>query len=260
MILLPSRTAMLSLYMFISMPYTIARAICMHDYDMLSHSHGGTVTMTYEAPSGRELNTDKIKVFPSSQADHSAHHSPVAERILYLPRTILHGLHTDEGESSRSRDVYVPEWTIPQRSRVDSPMWCRELMVHLAHLTAQEESNALTNPIALERAWFNLARWAMAQTDILERFKNLQDDYDMLIETHAECSETVQKDQALQIKELEAELAKKDSPLVYAERISAERAEENEKLITQLGRTEMERFDCVCKLLPTVVGLLLQSH
>nr|GEY29394.1 hypothetical protein [Tanacetum cinerariifolium] len=31
------------------------------------------------------------------------------------------------------------------------------------------------------------------ETDILERFKNLQDDYDMLIETHAECSETVQK-------------------------------------------------------------------
>nr|GEW91455.1 reverse transcriptase domain-containing protein [Tanacetum cinerariifolium] len=41
MIHLPSKTAMLSLYMFISMPYTIARAICMHDYDMLPPSHGG---------------------------------------------------------------------------------------------------------------------------------------------------------------------------------------------------------------------------
>nr|GEX99365.1 hypothetical protein [Tanacetum cinerariifolium] len=40
MIHLPSKTAMLSLYMFISMPYTIARAICMHDYDMLPPSHG----------------------------------------------------------------------------------------------------------------------------------------------------------------------------------------------------------------------------
>nr|GEX52374.1 putative zinc finger, CCHC-type [Tanacetum cinerariifolium] len=50
MIYLPSRTAMLSIYMFISMPYTIARAIFMHDYDMLSPSHGGTMTMTYEAP------------------------------------------------------------------------------------------------------------------------------------------------------------------------------------------------------------------
>nr|GEY07354.1 putative reverse transcriptase domain-containing protein [Tanacetum cinerariifolium] len=50
MIQLPSRTAMLSLYMFIFMPYTIARAICMHDYDMLSPSYRGTMTMTYEAP------------------------------------------------------------------------------------------------------------------------------------------------------------------------------------------------------------------
>nr|GEY74724.1 reverse transcriptase domain-containing protein [Tanacetum cinerariifolium] len=50
MIHLPSKSALLSLYMFISMPYTIARAICIHDYDMLPPSHGGTMTMTYEAP------------------------------------------------------------------------------------------------------------------------------------------------------------------------------------------------------------------
>nr|GFA07054.1 hypothetical protein [Tanacetum cinerariifolium] len=42
MIHLPSKTAMLSLYMFTSMPYTIVRAICMHDYDMLPPSHGGS--------------------------------------------------------------------------------------------------------------------------------------------------------------------------------------------------------------------------
>nr|GEY23651.1 hypothetical protein [Tanacetum cinerariifolium] len=40
MIHLPSRTTMISLFMFISMLYTIARAIYMHDYDMLSPSHG----------------------------------------------------------------------------------------------------------------------------------------------------------------------------------------------------------------------------
>ncbi|GKA09010.1 hypothetical protein Tco_0688341 [Tanacetum coccineum] len=38
--------------------------------------------------------------------------------------------------------------------------------------------------------------------------------------------------------------------------ISAERGEEKEKLVTQLGRTEMKKFDCVRKLLPTVVGRL----
>nr|GEX43747.1 hypothetical protein [Tanacetum cinerariifolium] len=49
--------------------------------------------------------------------------SPDAGKNLSQPRTILQGLHADEGESSRSWDVYVHEWTIPQRCRVDSPMW-----------------------------------------------------------------------------------------------------------------------------------------
>ncbi|GJZ47113.1 hypothetical protein Tco_0600945 [Tanacetum coccineum] len=61
-------------------------------------------------------------------------------------------------------------------------------------------------------------------------------------------------------KELEDELPKKDSTLVYAERNSAERAQEKEKLVRELGRTEMEKFDCIRKLLPTVVDRLFQSH
>ncbi|GJV41992.1 hypothetical protein Tco_1420432 [Tanacetum coccineum] len=110
----------------------------------------------------------------------------------------------------------------------------------------------------------------MAQTDMLERFKNLQDDYNRLADAHAECSDTVWKlvtarqdlehnvilytnainryknlkekhagceqkvktleeerndlsvvnrDQASQIKELEAEVARKDSALADAEQI-----------------------------------------
>ncbi|GJZ89998.1 hypothetical protein Tco_0661925 [Tanacetum coccineum] len=70
----------------------------------------------------------------------------------------------------------------------------------------------------------------------------------------------VSKDQALRIKELEDVLAKKDSTLVYAERINVERAQEKEKLVAQLSQTEMEKFDCIRKLLPTVVSRLFQSH
>nr|GEV65782.1 hypothetical protein [Tanacetum cinerariifolium] len=33
-----------------------------------------------------------------------------------------------------------------------------------------------------------------------------------------------------------------------------------EKLVTQLSKTKMEKFDCMCKLLPIVVERLLQSH
>ncbi|GJS75568.1 hypothetical protein Tco_0725449 [Tanacetum coccineum] len=218
--------------------------------------------------------------------------------------------NVEGGESSRRGPLYVPDWSIHQRCRLDTPMWCRELMVHLAPPATQEESNALNNATVLKRAWFSLARGALAQTDILERFEHLQADFDRLAETHAECGEMVgklvqarldlaysshlyttlsdwykavnsehegcarkrevlesrnrklsqvNKDQALRIKELEDELDRKDSALVYVERLSAERAQEKEKLVTQLSKMEMEKFDCIRKLLPTVVERLLRT-
>nr|GEU59959.1 hypothetical protein [Tanacetum cinerariifolium] len=160
------------------------------------------------------------------------------------------GAHVEEGESSRSRALYVPEWIIHQR------------------------------------AWISMSRGALAQTDILERFNNFQENFVKLVETHDVCEEIVKKlvtarvdlhhnaklyndmtkrymkvreehdsyasklqvlerekddlsciknDQAIRIKELEAELAKKDFALVYAERISAEGAAKKEKLVKHMA-------------------------
>ncbi|GJZ51062.1 hypothetical protein Tco_0605577 [Tanacetum coccineum] len=154
-------------------------------------------------------------------------------------------------------------------------------MVHLAPLAAQEESNALTNEVALQRAWFILARGTMAQTDILERLENLLDDYDILADTyaesmkeeHARCKQRAKileneknylfaanHDQATRIQALETKLAKKDYALATAERMIANGTKEREKLTTQLSRAEVEKFDCIRKFLPTVVSRLLQSH
>ncbi|GKC52839.1 hypothetical protein Tco_1075584, partial [Tanacetum coccineum] len=244
--------------------------------------------------SGKVLTNADTEVARPSPVHHSAHHSNV-----------------DEGELSRGRALYVPDWSIHRRCRLDTPAWCRELLVHMAPLAAQEESNALNNATELDRAWFSLACGALAQTDILERFEHLQTDFDRLAEEHAGCEDTVRQlvsarelsqqnsrlyldiserfrkfkndhancpdrirlledqnnelsqtnnEQSLRIKELEDLLAKKDYALVYAERINAERAQEKEKLVTQLGKTEMEKFDSIRKLLPTVVERLLQSH
>ncbi|GKD06623.1 hypothetical protein Tco_1181597 [Tanacetum coccineum] len=220
------------------------------------------------------------------------------------PWNIFHTLETTQPAS--------PQRAIPRDTfGVDTPMWYRELMTHLAPPAAQEESNALNNPRALERAWFALARGALAQTDILERFETLQTNFDELAESHAECGDLAgklvqarldiqhssdlynslsdqfkmfriehegyagrleasesrnreltqaNKDQTLRIKELEDTLAKKDSALVYAERLNVEKAHEKEKLVSQLARTEKEKYDCVRKLLPTVVERLFQSH
>ncbi|GJU89309.1 hypothetical protein Tco_1301732, partial [Tanacetum coccineum] len=194
------------------------------------------------------------------------------------------GDRVDGAESSRPGSVYVPEWTIHRRSRVDTPEECREL------------------------AWFSIARGAMAQTDALLRFEALYDAHLALKERcedvtrqlvstrtdftyvsnlyntlsnryqqvrgeHAGCAEklvnaererdelrAVNADQASHIKELEAELARKDSALVFFDRISNERAAENERLVSQLGYLEKEKIDSIGKLLPTVARHLLNSH
>ncbi|GJX18762.1 hypothetical protein Tco_0221439 [Tanacetum coccineum] len=144
-------------------------------------------------------------------------------------------------------------------------------------------------------AWFSLARGAMAQTDILKRFENLQDDYNRLADTHAECPDTVwklvtarqdlkhnarlytdvinrykelkeeharceqivklledernnlsvvNKDQALKIQELKAEVARKDFALAVAERVSADGAMDHQKFVTQLSQEEVKKFNC----------------
>ncbi|GJW47776.1 hypothetical protein Tco_0079422, partial [Tanacetum coccineum] len=139
------------------------------------------------------LNIVHTEVLQSSSSNHSAHPSPTAERRTSLVRSPLQGTHAEEGESSWGRALYVPDWSIHQRCCLDTPMWCRELMVHLAPPVTQEESNALNNATALERAWFSLARGALAQTDILERFEHLQAEFDRLAETHADCGDTIQQ-------------------------------------------------------------------
>ncbi|GKB29096.1 hypothetical protein Tco_0868497 [Tanacetum coccineum] len=191
---------------------------------------------------------------------------------------------------------------------VDTPEECRELLTHLAPPAVREEMNAYDNNTAMERAWFSIARGAMAQTDALLRFEALYDAHLALKERcedvtrqlvstrtdfthvsnlyntlsnryqqvrgeHAGCAEklinaererdelrAVNADQTSQIKELEAELARKDSALVFSDRVSNERAVENERLVSKLGYLEKEKADSIGKLLPTVVRRLLNSH
>ncbi|GKC51089.1 hypothetical protein Tco_1073834, partial [Tanacetum coccineum] len=238
----------------------------VHNYSDDHHGDGGAGTLrlgTSGDLSGRVVtHVDTEVVQPSPSPRHTSEPTQPTSPL----RTIQQG-NAEAGESSRRGSLYVPDWSIPQRCRLDTPMWCRELMVHLAPPAAQEESNALNNPTALERAWFALARGALAQTDILERldikhssdlYNSLSDRFKTFRSEHEGCAGRLEasesrnreltqanKDQALQIKELEDTLAKKDSALVYAKRLNVERAQEKEKLVSQLARMEKEKYDCV---------------
>ncbi|GKE01566.1 hypothetical protein Tco_1389549 [Tanacetum coccineum] len=250
----------------------------------------------------------------------------VAQEETPMPDPLPKGAGADEAGSSLPPSLFVPTWGIHQRSRVTTPEECRDLMVNLIPPGVREEMNLLDNNIVLDRAWFSLARGAMAQAHALSQFESLYDNHHALQESfeatrsqlvrtredfnvvqifyntlsekhrklreeHAPCSEGLavvraEKDslvatnaeQALRIKELEqqlksadevhssavknleSQLAQKDSALVYAERVSGERLSENEKLRAQLVFAQKEKTDAIMKLFPTVVERLLQSH
>ncbi|GJR63669.1 hypothetical protein Tco_1505831 [Tanacetum coccineum] len=250
----------------------------------------------------------------------------LAQEETPMPDPLPRGVGADEAGSSLPPPLFVPTWGIHQRSRVTTPEECRDLMANLVPPGVQEEMHLLDNNVVLDRAWFTLARGAMAQAHALRQFESLYDthhalqeslettrshlvrtreDFDVvqnfyntlserhrkLREDHAHCSEGLaavraEKDslmatnaeQALRIKELEqqlksadevhssavkdleGQLAQKDSALVYAERVSSDRLSENEELRTQLAFAKREKTDAIRKLLPTVVGRLLQSH
>nr|GEV03957.1 hypothetical protein [Tanacetum cinerariifolium] len=201
------------------------------------------------------------------------------ELIRTLNPTQPSGANTEAGESSSGSVFYVSEWSIHRICRVDTPMWCRELMVHLTDIFKRfenlqadfgrlAESHTKCGDMAekLVQARLDLAHSSHLYTSLSDRYKAFKNDHEGCagklkgLENHNRELSQANKDQALRIKELEDTLAKKDSALVYAERINFERAQEKEKLVSQLGRVEMENFDCIRKLLPTVVGRLLQSH
>ncbi|GJY23871.1 hypothetical protein Tco_0397529 [Tanacetum coccineum] len=250
----------------------------------------------------------------------------LSQSPLLQPVRIMGSVGADGAGSSLPPSLFVPSWGIHQRSRVTTPEECRDLMVNLIPPGVREEMNLLDNNVVLDRAWFSLARGAMAQAHTLCQFESLYDTHHALQESlettrgqlvrtredfnvvqnfyntlsgkhrqlreeHAQCSEGLavvraEKDslmatnaeQALRIKELEqqlksvdevhssavkdleSQLAQKDSALVYAERISGERLSENEGLRAQLAFAQKEKTDAIRELLPTVVERLLQSH
>ncbi|GJX38260.1 hypothetical protein Tco_0251563 [Tanacetum coccineum] len=251
----------------------------------------GAVAETAESQEDRSP-----RVSPRGSADHSVHnyfdihHDNEEEEILRL------GTFGDQfGRAMTHVDTEVVQPSPSPRTTYHSPV-------------ATQPASSLR---LIQRGNAEALRGALAQTDIIERFDNLQTDFGELAKSHAECGDLagklvqarldvkhifdlynslsdwfkafksehegcagkleasenynrelskVNKGQALRIKELEDTLAKKDFALVYAERINVERTQEKENLVSQLGRAGMEKFDCIRKLLPTVVERLAEER
>ncbi|GKD92942.1 hypothetical protein Tco_1372779 [Tanacetum coccineum] len=239
-----------------------------------SEGHGLTMTKTAETHHANETRLNETPV-PALNPEKT-----VVQDMVPVVRSNLAGDHADGAESSRPGSVYVPEWTIHRRSRVDTPEECRELIARgaMAQTDALLRFEALYDAhLALKERCEDVTRQLVStQTDFTHAsnlYNTLSNRYQQVRGEHAGCAEkladaererdelrTVNADQASYIKELEAELARKDSALVFSDRISNERAVENERLVSQLGYLEKEKIDYIGKLLPTVVRRLLNSH
>ncbi|GJR53344.1 hypothetical protein Tco_1403865 [Tanacetum coccineum] len=189
-----------------------------------------------------------------------------AQEETPMPDPPSKGVGADGAGSSLPPSLFVPTWGIHQRSRVTTPEECRDLMVNLIPPGVREEMNLLDNNVVLDRAWKLCEEHAQCS----EGLASVQAERNSLMATNAEQTlrikeleqqlKSVDEVHSSAVKDLESQLAQKDYALVYAERISGERLLENEGLRAQLVFAQKEKTDAIRKLLPTVVGRLLQSH
>nr|GEW60513.1 hypothetical protein [Tanacetum cinerariifolium] len=180
--------------------------------------------------SGRALTIVNTKVIQPSPGCQRTNQGPITDRVVTPLRTTTQGANVAEGELAESH------------------VECGDLSGKLvqARLDLTHNSHLYTSMSDRHKALKNENEGCAGKLEGLEN-------------RNRELSQS-NRDQVLRIKELEAALAQKDSALVYAERINAEQAQDKERLVYQVGRAEMENFDCIRKLLPTVVERLLQSH
>ncbi|GJU96317.1 hypothetical protein Tco_1321073 [Tanacetum coccineum] len=206
-----------------------------------------------------------LRMTPHCLEGSDRHVSETTKRVVIETESIpTAATRPDNGKSIAQEETPMPDpplQGIHQRSRVTTPEECRDLMVNLIPLGVREEMNLLDNNVILDRAWFSLARGAMAQAHAICQFESLYDTHHALQEsletTRGQLVRTREDFNVVQnfyntlsgkhrqnprwharvlgLAHLESQLVRKTMALVYAEKDSR-------------------------KLLPTVVERLLQSH
>ncbi|GJY41191.1 hypothetical protein Tco_0428461 [Tanacetum coccineum] len=125
------------------------------------------------------IETESIPI----AATRSDNRKSIAQEETPMPEPLPKGVGADGAGSSLPLSLFVPSWGIHQRSRVTTPEECRDLMVNLIPPGVREEMNLLDNNVVLDRAWFSLARGAMAQAHTLCQFESLYDTHHALQES-----------------------------------------------------------------------------
>ncbi|GKF27367.1 hypothetical protein Tco_0083261, partial [Tanacetum coccineum] len=195
-------------------------------------------------------------------ATHPDNGKSIAQEETPMPDPLPKGVGADRAGSSLPPSLFVPTimlfWTEP-RSPWPVVLWHRPtpfvslslfmtpIMPFKRVSRLHEEHAQCSEGLAVVRA----ERDSLTATNVEQalRIKELEQQLKNADEVYSSA-----------VKDLENQLAQKDSALVYAERISGERLSENEGLKAQLAFAQKEKTKAVKELLLTVMKHLLQSH
>ncbi|GJZ95466.1 reverse transcriptase domain-containing protein [Tanacetum coccineum] len=175
----------------------------------------------------------------------------IAHEETPMPDPLPKGVGADGAGSSLPPSLFVPSWGIHQRSRVTTPEECRDLMVNLIPPGVREEMNLLVimcywTVLVLLGPWCygtgpHPLQLREEHAQCSEGLAVVRAEKDSLMATNAEQAlrikeleqqlKSVDEVHSSAVKDLESQLAQKDSALVYAERISGERLSENEPIL-----------------------------
>ncbi|GKC61747.1 hypothetical protein Tco_1089345, partial [Tanacetum coccineum] len=82
--------------------------------------------------------------------------------------------------------LFILAWNLKTHSILNDAEFCQDMMINLATPAARDQHSRLSDYQALQRSWFELGRGALAQINLLQWYKALNDDYGELYES--QCS------------------------------------------------------------------------
>ncbi|GKA73664.1 hypothetical protein Tco_0779966 [Tanacetum coccineum] len=104
---------------------------------------------------------------------------------------------------------FVQAYNLTTHSILNDAESCRDMMINLATPAVRDQQNQLSDYQALQRSCFKLGRGALAQINILQRYKALNEDYGELYDSHRSCQDIFDKQVHLGCVGKEAKLTEK---------------------------------------------------
>ncbi|GJX38891.1 hypothetical protein Tco_0252194 [Tanacetum coccineum] len=171
---------------------------------------------------------------------------------------------------------FILDWNLTTHSILNDVESCQDMMLNLATHVVRDKQNRLSDHKALQRAWFELGRGALAQIDLLQQYEVLNDDYGELYQSHRYCKDVSDRLTDTQNQQVDAirsrntlsddhktlqqeHLGCVGKEVALTEKLAATEKEKYKLLDKNREQEEQIRHNYIRQLLPTFVERLISS-